>query len=346
MRQRFCLLLSETTHEKKLQNKAKKKLFSVGLSFQLIKFFSIIFTFQAISAMIAAMEEPKIIFEDDQVAVLDKPAGITVNRSDTTTGERTLQDWADSKFKIQSAKLKVNKEKNLEYTDPEYYQKVFQERSGIVHRLDRETSGIIIVAKTPEAFQNLQQQFKERTVKKTYLGLAHGEIKPSEGEINAPIGRLPWNRRHFGVIAGGREAVTKYKLLSVFSSQLSDRGQSVNQSFSHQNRQAGKLKNQIPKTENRKPITEHYSLVELYPETGRTHQIRVHLKHINHPIVADFLYAGRKTARNDRKDLSRVFLHAFKISFNHPTTGKRIELESPLPQVLGEFLEKKCLVNN
>ena len=183
----------------------------------------------------------------------------------------------------------------------------FYNRSGIVHRLDKETSGILLATKTPESFVELQRQFKERIVKKTYLALAHGRIVPESGEISVPVGRLPWNRKRFGVIAGGRESVTRYRTIN--SLQLA-----VN---------------------NKK---EEYTLVELYPETGRTHQIRVHLKHIGHPIISDQLYGGRKTARDDRKLLSRVFLHAHKISFNHPKTGEQVNFESPLPKELKDIL--------
>ncbi|MDO8461125.1 MAG: pseudouridine synthase, partial [bacterium] len=119
--------------------------------------------------------------------------------------------------------------------------------------------------------------------------------------IRVPVGRLPWNRKRFGVVSGGREAVTKYHVLDKKEEQL--------------------------------------SILELYPETGRTHQIRVHLKHIGHPIFSDSLYAGRKTARDDRKVLSRMFLHASKISFFHPKTNKLISLENPLPLELKNFLD-------
>ncbi len=239
----------------------------------------------------------KILFEDDDVLVLDKPSGITVNRSDTTKGEETVQDWVENKFKIQNSKFKVDRE-----TD-------FYKRAGIVHRIDKETSGILLVAKTLQAFENLQKQFKERTIKKTYLALCHGKIVPETGEINVPVGRLPWNRKKFGVLAGGREAVTKYKVLSI---------------------------KYLVSGKDGEPL----SLLELYPETGRTHQIRVHLKYFNHPIFADFLYAGRKTSRQDRKVLNRVFLHAYKISFTHPVTNEQISLESPLPEELSKIISQ------
>jgi 23S rRNA pseudouridine1911/1915/1917 synthase len=125
------------------------------------------------------------------------------------------------------------------------------------------------------------------------------------------VGRLPWNRKRFGILAGGRESVTRYKVLDYY--------------FLNENN------------------FDFYSLVELYPETGRTHQIRVHLKYINHPVFSDFLYAGRKTARADRRYLERVFLHAEKISFLHPKSGEIISFEMKLPKELEGFIKSNLI---
>ena len=141
----------------------------------------------------------KILFENDDFLIVDKPSGITVNRSDTTSREVTLQDLIEKEEKIDKNDV-----------DPE-----FISRSGIVHRLDKETSGVLIVAKNSQAFRSLQSQFKERKVEKSYIALAHGQLKPQSGDINVPVGRLPWNRKRFGVLAGGREAITKYQVLSI-----------------------------------------------------------------------------------------------------------------------------------
>ncbi len=255
--------------------------------------------------------EPKIIFEDNEILVLDKPAGMIVNRADTTAGERTVQEWLENKFSIFNFQFLIKKE------DSDFYN-----RAGIVHRLDKETSGILLVAKNPQSFENLQKQFKERKVKKTYIALVHGKVASIQGEINVPVGRLPWNRKRFGVLAEGRDAVTKYKVLrhaELISASLQSR-------------------NGIPK-QVRDDMKEEVTLLELYPETGRTHQIRVHLKYFNHPVFSDPLYAGRKTARNDRKLLPRIFLHASKISFYHPEGGELVSFESPPPKELQEFLE-------
>jgi 23S rRNA pseudouridine1911/1915/1917 synthase len=222
--------------------------------------------------------EPKILYEDDALFVIEKPAGWIVNEASTTKDQPVLQTWL----------------RKLEYplVDDEV------SRHGIVHRLDKETSGVMLVAKTKEAFDKLQAEFKAREVQKTYVALVHGRID-EEGEIDAPLGRLPWRRDRFGVVAGGRTSVTPYKPLQFFPGN-----------------NAG------------------HTLVEFYPKTGRTHQIRVHCKYIGHAIVADEFYAGRKTARNDRKWCPRLFLHAASIKFIHPVTEKEMEFKSELPKDL------------
>lgn len=222
-----------------------------------------------------------VLFEDDDLIVINKPPGIVVNRAESVKGE-TVQDWVEQTYHI-----------------------YIENRAGVVHRIDKETSGILLIAKTPEAFFELQRQFKERIVKKIYLAIAHGKLVPEEGEINAPVGRLPWNRERFGVVPGGKESVTKFKVLQ-----------------------------SIPSNVEGSPLT----VVELYPESGRTHQIRVHLKYINHPIVGDYLYAGRKTARDDRTWAPRVMLHAWKLSCIHPKTGELLAFEAPIPDDMSEII--------
>lgn len=205
-----------------------------------------------------------LLYEDDYLLVINKPPGIVVNRANTVI-EPAVEDWVRAKYDLSL------------------------DRGGIVHRIDKETSGILLIAKTQEALVELQRQFAGREVKKTYLALVHGKLVPEEGEIRAPVGRLPWNPERFGIVPGGKEAITKYKVLQG-------------------------------------------SFVELYPETGRTHQIRVHLKYINHPIVGDYLYAGRKTSRADRAgEAPRVMLHAWKIALRHPKSGEDIAFEAPIP---------------
>ncbi len=240
--------------------------------------------------------QPKIIFQDEDIAIIDKPAGMIVNRADTVKNQLTVEEWAEGKIKDQRLKIKDQSSD-------------FYKRNGVVHRLDKETSGLLIIAKNEESFLNLQSQFKQGEVKKAYVALCHGKIEPFEGEIDVPIGRLPWNRMRFGIIAEGRQARSRYKVLSI-KYLAADR------------------------------IPEPLSLVEVKPLTGRTHQIRVHMKHIGHPIFADALYAGRKVAVRDRKLLPRHFLHAAKISFRHPKSGKLLNFDAPLPPELVDFIGK------
>lgn len=248
--------------------------------------------------------EPAIVYEDDALLVVGKPAGMVVNKSDTTRGLTTLQDWVEGYLRASSvskvprvSRGEVDTQGSLDTVE------VFYNRAGIAHRLDKETSGILLIAKQPQAFFTLLRQFRERTIHKAYTALVHGKVVPMRGEIKAPVGRQEWNRKRFGVVAGGRDAITAYEVLGYY-----------------------------------KDGDETYSLLSLYPQTGRTHQIRVHVKYINHPIVSDELYGGRKTARNDRKKLTRLFLHASNISFLHPKSGEAVQFESPLPDDLSKFL--------
>jgi len=228
--------------------------------------------------------EPKIIYEDDSLFVIDKPAGWIVNEAATTKDQPVLQTWLG------------------QFDYPLAHD--IESRCGIVHRLDKETSGVMIVAKEKTSFDKLQAEFKNREVQKTYVALVHGKVTPEEGEIEVPVGRLPWRRDRFGVVPGGRESKTLYRVLQFFPGN-----------------NAG------------------HTLVEFYPKTGRTHQIRIHCKYIGHAIVADEFYAGRKTARNDRKWCPRLFLHATNIKFIHPATGKAVEFSSELPEDLSEVLK-------
>lgn len=229
--------------------------------------------------------EPKIIFQDESLFVIEKPAAWITNEADTTTTQPVVQKWVRDNFDYP---LKGNVEM----------------RDGVVHRLDKETSGILLIAKTKESFEKLQSEFKNREVSKTYVALLHGKVEPEEGKIEATVGRLPWRRDRFGVLPGGRESVTEYKVIKYYPE---ERG--------------------------------GYSLTEFHPKTGRTHQIRVHAKHIGHAIVSDEFYAGRKTARNDRKFCPRLFLHASGIKFIHPVTGKDVEFKSGLPPDLQKVLD-------
>lgn len=229
--------------------------------------------------------EPNIIYQDDSFLVLSKPAGWITNSASTTTTQPVVQDWLKKNFDYPIAK------------DDLY-------RSGVVHRLDKETSGILLIAKTVQSFEELQRQFKERIVKKKYTALAHGILKEQKGVIVATVGRLPWRRDRFGVLQGGRDATTEYEVVETFEKDK-----------------------------------EKYSLVRLAPLTGRTHQIRIHLKYLGHPIVADEFYAGRKTSRKDRTWCPRLFLHASEITFLHPVTKNEVSYISDFPSDLQNVLD-------
>ena len=254
-----------------------------------------------------------ILFEDAYIIVVDKPAGVVVNRSDTS-GEETVQDWAEKRLTAHSTRLTANG--GL----------AFSSRSGIVHRLDKETSGCLIIAKTPEAFVELQRQFVAREVQKEYLALVHGKVEPKEGTINVPLARSRYDRQKFAVMAGGRMAETKYQVESLLSF-----------SPAHSRPEGAALRRQHAR-ERQTPTADSYTLLNLFPKTGRTHQIRVHLKYFGYPIVADETYAGADRAREDRTWCPRMFLHAAKISFTHPTNKRRITVESPLPEDLQKVL--------
>lgn len=244
--------------------------------------------------------EVEIIYQDKDLLLISKPAGMVCNRAQSVKA-LTLQDWLEEndKFKISNFKNSQNS-------------KEFILRSGLVHRLDKETSGIMVVSLNPQAFENLKNQFKARTIVKKYLTLVHGKVNPLRGDIQAPLKRNPFNRFRFGVFVDGRPATTNYQILGYY---------------------------QNPREKNKSK--KYFSLVEVLPKTGRTHQIRVHFSHLHHPIVADDLYAGRKTARSDRGWCPRLFLHAQYLSFQHPESTKKMEFESPLPEDLQTALEKR-----
>jgi 23S rRNA pseudouridine1911/1915/1917 synthase len=176
------------------------------------------------------------------------------------------------------------------------------ERPGIVHRLDRDTSGVLVVAKTETAHQSLSQQFKARVVKKRYLALVHGELRQDSGRIEATIGRREHDRKRMGVRReGGREARTAFRVIRRLSGM---------------------------------------TVLELELETGRTHQIRVHLAHIGHPVLGDQAYGGRRERRRvaaGELQADRQMLHAWRLGFHHPRTGAWLEITAPIPE---DFLRR------
>jgi 23S rRNA pseudouridine1911/1915/1917 synthase len=219
-----------------------------------------------------------IIFENRDLLVINKPAGMVVHPAaghDAGTLVNAILGH--------SANLKVGGEK----------------RPGIVHRLDRDTSGLIVVAKNDAAMNQLQEQFKSRTVEKAYLALVEGRVRPPNGKIDAPIGRDPKKRERMKVETRGRarQAVTIYRTIANLDG---------------------------------------YTLLQAEPQTGRTHQIRVHLAFLGFAVVGDEVY-GRG---NNELGLARQFLHAWKLAFDMPRDRKRMEFTAPLPQDLSRALAK------
>ena len=170
----------------------------------------------------------------------------------------------------------------------------------VAHRLDKDTSGVIVLAKTDEAYEALKKQFEERKIKKTYLALVHGVMEQVVGIMTEPIMRNPRIGNRFVVGEGGRSAITEWKIIKTF---------------------------------------DKFCLLEVRPMTGRTHQIRVHLKHMGHPVVSDYLYGG-KQYKEDVTWCPRLFLHAKSIELTHPGMGERVTFESELPNVLQSVLGK------
>jgi 23S rRNA pseudouridine1911/1915/1917 synthase len=187
-------------------------------------------------------------------------------------------------------------------------------RPGIVHRLDKETSGILLVAKTDAAYKALQAQFKARTIKKTYVALCVGRVEPDRGLINKPIARDPSNRQRMAVVSGGREAVTEYAVQEVFKV-----------AGSHQ-------------PANLQPAT--YSFVRIHPQTGRTHQIRVHFASIGFPLAGDALYGATRNDALSKTLTPRHMLHASELSFEQPSSRKAIKLYAPIPEDMSRVIAK------
>ncbi|MEI9914151.1 MAG: RluA family pseudouridine synthase [Candidatus Saccharibacteria bacterium] len=202
-----------------------------------------------------------VIYENDDLIVINKPIGVLSHSKGAFNPEATVATWMEDKYKD---------EKN--------------ERSGIVHRLDRLTSGIMITSKTDEATKWLQKQFSTRKVKKTYIAIVSGHLSHPQAIIDLPIERNPKAPQSFRVGAGGKSALTEYTVLDT---------------------------------------NDKFSLIELRPTTGRTHQLRVHLAHLGHPIVGDNIYKG--------KPADRMYLHAKSLEITLPNKERKT-FEAPLPK--------------
>ena len=215
-----------------------------------------------------------VVYEDDGVLVVDKPAGLVVHPSPG--------HWSGTLVNALLAR------------DTAYGGIAGVERPGIVHRLDRDTSGLLMVAKSDVAQASLMAQLKARRVKKTYLALVQGSVQAAVGRVEAPIGRDPKNRMRMAVVPDGRPSVTGYRVRERFAG---------------------------------------WTLLEVDLVTGRTHQIRVHLAALGHSVAGDPVY-GTGTARRGPEGLERLFLHAWRLVFASPATGELVRLEASLPAAL------------
>ncbi|HJE26402.1 RluA family pseudouridine synthase [Limosilactobacillus pontis] len=216
-----------------------------------------------------------IVYEDDDVIVVNKPQGMVVHPApghpDHTLVNALLYHSPLSTI-------------NGEF------------RPGIVHRIDKDTSGLLMVAKNDMAHRSLAAQLKAKTNEREYVALVHGVIKEDQGTIDAPLGRSPKDRKKQAVVADGRHAVTHFRVLRRYR---------------------------------------HYTLVSCRLETGRTHQIRVHMKYIDHPLAGDPLYGPRKTLPGKGQ-----YLHARLLGFKHPRTGEQLTFTAPLPPYFQQILDK------
>ena len=246
---------------------------------------------QQLGTQLRAEEIPlDVIFEGDDVIVVNKPAGMVVHPA----------AGVDSGTLVNAV---------FERLSPDL-SSIAPERPGIVHRLDKDTSGVIVVARTIRAYHNLIDQFKEHTTKRKYVTLICSSPKQDSGFINAPIGRSQRDRKKMAVTSiRGKEAITHFSIIERYG---------------------------------------EFSLAEIILETGRTHQIRVHLSHIGYPVVGDPTYGGRNRAikiatsqevRSALQDLSRQALHAQLLGFIHPGTGDYLEFSTPIPEDIQRVID-------
>jgi 23S rRNA pseudouridine1911/1915/1917 synthase len=237
------------------------------------------------SDLVAEDVELDVRFEDESLIVLSKAAGMVVHPAHG--------HWSGT---LVHALLGYSEDLGTLAGD---------ERPGIVHRLDKDTSGLMIVAKNDDVQRALQSMIQQRLVERRYIALVHGRVVPDTGLIDAPIGRHPKEPRKMWVsdASGARQAVTSFRTLERFESNGIDEG---------------------------------YTLIECKLQTGRTHQIRVHCAYIKHPVVGDPLY-GRRKLREDL-GLTRQFLHSYSLAFDHPVTGERVSISDCLPSDLASAL--------
>ncbi|MGM9903989.1 RluA family pseudouridine synthase [Enterococcus sp. 10A9_DIV0425] len=218
----------------------------------------------------------EIVYEDDAVAVVNKPQGMVVHPSAGHTHGTLVNGLMYHMKNLSSINGVI--------------------RPGIVHRIDKDTSGLLMIAKNDLAHESLAQQLKDKTSLRKYVALVHGVISHDKGTINAPIGRSKVDRKMQAIREDGKPAVTHFTVLERF---------------------------------------ENFTLIELRLETGRTHQIRVHMKYIGYPLAGDPVYGPKKTLKGNGQ-----FLHAKLLGFTHPVTKENMVFEAPLPEVFEKTLEK------
>ncbi|MFM8212359.1 MAG: RluA family pseudouridine synthase [Actinomycetes bacterium] len=222
----------------------------------------------------------KVLYSDDDIVVVDKPFGVAAHASPGWEGPTVTASIAAKGHRISTSGV--------------------PERQGIVQRLDVGTSGVMVVAKSDFAYENLKESFRTRTVKKVYHALVQGHPDPSSGTIDAPISRHPQENYKYAIVQGGRESITHYETLEAFP---------------------------------------YASLLKIELETGRTHQIRVHMSAIKHPCVGDPMY-GADPKLAEKLGLTRQWLHATSLTFKHPRTGAEVTFDSPYPQDLASSLKR------
>lgn len=244
----------------------------------------------------------KIIYEDEDIMAVNKPSGVLAHKHANSGEEETVADWVLQKYpetRDVGEPLKLNSGEIIK-------------RPGIVHRLDKETSGVILIAKTKAGYEHLKNQFKNGEIKKNYRAFVWGNFEKLAGIIDKPIARSNSDFRKKSAEKGKtgieREAITEYKIL-----------------------------NQKTVISSRSRNNNVFSYLEVYPKTGRTHQIRVHLKSIGRPVVCDFLYAPKKPPA---LGFNRLALHAFSITFKN-LKGDTVVAEAPLPE---DFVEAERLL--
>lgn len=229
-----------------------------------------------------------ILFENDNLLVINKPAGLVVH-GDGKHQEPTVVDWLLKKY----PEIKdVGETMEIEHEG----EKVSIARSGIVHRIDRDTSGCLVIAKNQNTFLDLKHQFQEHTIKKKYAAIVFGWPREDRGLIDQPIGRSPSNIRAWTTKRTARGTLRPAKTRFTVQKRFEYAGQK-------------------------------FALLDLYPQTGRTHQLRVHMAHLGHPLVSDPIYAGSKQST---LPIHRTALHAERITFR--TEGKEVEITAPTPE--------------